>query len=280
MKATIKTFGLFALSFLMLILSTSLYAQDKKYDKVIKMNGEEFNATVTDIQGNSITYVYPGETLKYTMPKNEVYKIVFVSGRTQVITQPSSVMAESDKPGYLPIDQNLVAVLPYNFLVNGEYNQEEGFAAQSFNYSFYLKKQGSFNKKLQPTETTNQLLINAGINSDNIRGYSITELARILGVGGIIKGTINVNLTQSSTKYTAIENKEHEYDKNKSTATKITSENATTTDEYKTVVDLTVFDGNTGEVIWNKNRISFSSQRDAYRATIKYLFKKTPYYNK
>jgi len=174
----------------MLILSTSLYAQDKKYDMIIKMSGEEFNATVTDIQGDNITYVYPGENLKYTIPKNEVYKIVFASGRTQVISQPSAVTAESDKPEYLPIDQNLAAVLPFNFLVNEEYNQEEGFAAQSFNYSFYLKKQDSFNKKLQPTETTNQLLINAGINSDNIRGYSITELASILGVGGIIKGTI------------------------------------------------------------------------------------------
>ncbi len=280
MKATIKTFGLLVLSFLMLLLSTSLYAQDKKYDKVIKMNGEEFNATVTDIQGDNITYVYPGETLKYTISKDEVYKIVFVSGRTQVITQPSSVMAESDKPEYLPIDQNLVAILPFNFLANGEYNQEEGFAAQSFNYSFYLKKQSSFNKKLQPTETTNQLLIKAGISSDNIRGYSITELARILGVGEIIKGTINVNLTQSNTEYTTTENKQHKYDKNKSTTTKITNENATTKDEYKTVVDLTVFDGNTGGIIWNKNRIAFSSQRDAYRATIRYLFKKTPYYNK
>lgn len=56
-------------------------AQDEKGDVVVLFNGEKKTGKVVAIGGSSIKFSYVEETLEYELPKKDVNKIIFPSGR-------------------------------------------------------------------------------------------------------------------------------------------------------------------------------------------------------
>ena len=67
--------------FLSLFLGVSLYAQDK----VVLKNGEELNVKVVKNDEKNIEFQYPGESMVNVKNKREIKKIVYESGREEVI---------------------------------------------------------------------------------------------------------------------------------------------------------------------------------------------------
>lgn len=67
--------------FLSLFLGVSLYAQDK----VVLKNGEELNVKVVKNDEKTIEFQYPGESMVNVKNKREIKKIVYESGREEVI---------------------------------------------------------------------------------------------------------------------------------------------------------------------------------------------------
>ena len=64
----------------------SVYAQqentpEKKCDTVKMKSGETKIGSVTDITDDVIRFVHKGETLNYSLKKNDIEKIIFSSGR-------------------------------------------------------------------------------------------------------------------------------------------------------------------------------------------------------
>ena len=75
----------------------------------------------------------------------------------------------------------------------------EGKEIQNALHSWYLKRQkrGSLTVKVQTPRITNTKLRKAGVTDENIEDYLPEELAKILGVDGIIMGTFHTSKPMS-----------------------------------------------------------------------------------
>lgn len=73
--------------------------------------------------------------------------------------------------------------------------KDEGKGVQSALESYFLKKKGQkgFTVDFQEISKTNALLAKAGITQDNLVEYTTEDLAKILGVDGVISGTLYTN---------------------------------------------------------------------------------------
>src|SRR4030095_15015198 len=60
-----------------------------KFDVVLKANVDEMVGKVTEMGDDFIKFVYKGETLSYTVKKQDILKITYASGRVEVINKPS-----------------------------------------------------------------------------------------------------------------------------------------------------------------------------------------------
>ena len=89
MKNLFNSTPLTVLSFLIFFLSFSVTAQDSA-DTVIMMDGKERKGKVTAINDSEITFIFTGETLEYKIKRAEVNKIIFASGRTQLISKKAT----------------------------------------------------------------------------------------------------------------------------------------------------------------------------------------------
>lgn len=85
-----KSLTLIFCTLAMLCVGTVVSAQDAT-DKVYMLNGDVNEGTVKSIADQSITFIYKGESLEYTFEKSKINKIVFGSGRTQVINKEEQV---------------------------------------------------------------------------------------------------------------------------------------------------------------------------------------------
>jgi hypothetical protein len=116
---------------------------------------------------------------------------------------------ESEKFDELSQDHNSLAIIP--FLTNLELKDEissaelkdlkekEGYAVQDALETYFSKrkKKKKFSVEFQNTKNTNAILKQNGISYDNIDVYGVKELAQILGVDGIISGTLDLNVLLS-----------------------------------------------------------------------------------
>ncbi|MEZ4971506.1 MAG: hypothetical protein R2814_17905 [Flavobacteriaceae bacterium] len=116
---------------------------------------------------------------------------------------------ESEKFDELSQDHSHLAIIP--FLTNLELKDEissaelkdlkekEGYAVQDALETYFSKrkKKKKFSVEFQNTKNTNAILKQNGISYDNIDVYSVKELAQILGVNGIISGTLDLNVLLS-----------------------------------------------------------------------------------
>ena len=116
---------------------------------------------------------------------------------------------ESPRFDELTKDHKVLAILP--FVANLDLKEEvrenelkelaerEGYAVQNALETYFSirKKRKKFNVDFQNTNDTNALLAKEGITYENLDIYTIKELSDILGVDGIISGSLNLNILLS-----------------------------------------------------------------------------------
>lgn len=123
---------------------------------------------------------------------------------------PLAVFAQKDiflspKFNELTKEHKVLAIIPFKSVLDLNTTQKadseeiEGKAVQTGleNYFNQRKKRKKFTVEFQEIKTTNQILEEQKINYDDIGLYSSKDLARILGVDGIISGSIQLNVLLS-----------------------------------------------------------------------------------
>jgi len=214
--------------FLLLLLSVSVQSQQnsKNNDIIVLSNGQLIQAQVTRVSDDVINFQYPGETVQNEINVGNLDKIVFASGRTQKFsssgmvngnnsqmsssvrqtesrpsTQPNEVQTQisetvgtykSDEVYLLPsFEKNSIAVLPFNFVENGQYASE--LAGESTNYATnYISQQAEkYGLNVQNINTTVKQLMSAQIDLDVLSATPAKKLLQISNTEYIIKVNIN-----------------------------------------------------------------------------------------
>lgn len=262
------------------LMTIQAFAQDKT-DIVYKTNGEELKGEVKSVDDQAIRFTYSGETLQYTIKKEEINKIVFASGRTEIISGTTAATgAPATTNAAITADRhNKIAILPFSFLTDGQPGEELGLKVQ--NECFALLSSHSGDKKLLDNHTTNALLIKAGVTSQNIAGYTMDEICTMLGVEYVISGMVTMDKTSqtnynSNTQSTSATRKK---DAGKSSSSSYGSSSSTSTQNYSTTLALNIYNDK-GENIYSKDRKAFWNLQDAYKSTLEYLIKRSPVYQK
>jgi len=267
--------------FACIIMVAALYssAQTKavqKFDTVYMKSSEIKIGSITAMNDVSIDFVHKGETLSYTLKKPDIVKIVFSSGRVEMINDP-----EASKAAVAPVDHhNKAAVLPFNYInTQQENNPEMGFKVQQECYTFLSNK--SVSLQIQDPVTTNAMLGKAGITPENIRNYTMPELCNILGVAYVLRGTVTSNMSSVTSSGNASYNAKDgsSADKNgvsnKSSGSVYASN--TTQENFRTSVLMEIYTDE-GKKVYGQDRTSFWTTVDAYKNTLQFLLKKTPIY--
>ncbi|GAB2487661.1 hypothetical protein [Algoriphagus taiwanensis] len=271
-------------------------AQDKKVDTILKINGDELQGTVKEISPSSIKFSYAGEELTYEVPKSDIIKITFASGRIEFFNKPN-LSSESGnapagaKPGpefNQPQDHhNKVAILPFHYLIDKQNASEEiTYQVQMEAYSYLNRHIGALT--LQDVNETNALLIRNGVNEGNMRGFTMGEICNILGVEYVIQGTITQDRTtvtsSSSSSYSQKSSTSSDSKNNFIGAINGSSKGSASTysssqQNYSTAISMNIYTDK-GENIYSQSHTGFWPTTDAYKITLQYLLKRTPIYRK
>jgi TolB-like protein len=267
---------------------TQGFAQSKT-DAVIMLNGERKEGKVLGIQVNTVKFKYSGEELEYELPKEEISKIQFASGRVEVINEaPQRAASHVSQPSRSlsnPADRkNKIAVLPFGFVSNEPGLQSEQMSKQlQANAAASLRKNTS-NIIVQDPLTTNRLLARNNIDMNDAASVDPQEMALVLGVEYVVFGTVDVinkgTISTGSASTTYKDKEKQNRDKNskeiKASGTAVTSNNAITSSNYETKVALNIYtDG--GSTYYSKSRSAIGNQADSYSNTLDYLIKRTPF---
>lgn len=260
---------------------TSFSQSTMKNDVILKTSGEELTGKVQEITENEIKFVYAGETLVYQIKKAEIAKITFSSGRVEMFNSPKPASAQADsiaKSG-LEAHHNKIAVLPFSYLVNKQdAGAEMTYKVQNEVYSIMNAHSGYMT--VQPTQTTNALLLKAGITGANVRSFTMGEICNILGVEYVIQGTITQDLTSvSSSSSGSTTYNEKNTSTTRTVGTVSGASSSYTSQNYSTNVTMNIYTDK-GETIFSQDHQSFWSSDDAYKTTLNYLLKRTPIYQK
>lgn len=273
----IATFGMILLCQFMSFAQSTL-----KNDIVLKTSGEELTGKVQEIGDTDIKFVYAGETLVYQIKKSDIAKITFSSGRVEIFNSPKPSQAKIDsisKSG-LEAHHNKIAILPFSYLLDKQdAGQEMTYKVQNEVYAIMNAHSGYMT--VQPTQTTNALLLKAGITGANVRSFTMGEICDVLGVEYVIQGTITQNktsITSSSSGSTTVNAKTNE-NTNRTVGTVNGYSSSYSTQNYSTNVTMNIYTDK-GETIFSQDHQSFWSSDDAYKVTLNYLLKRTPIYQK
>ncbi len=145
--------------------------------------------------------------------------LLFISLSLTAMAQ-SKAIYENPKFYSLAKNHHKLAVLPFSVQVGlrpkeresmtteqiAEMERKEGIAAQNALVSWFLKKQKSkpFDIEFQDVQATNALLMKAGIDINNISGYTPQELAKILEVDAVMGGLIQTTKPISEGAFVAM----------------------------------------------------------------------------
>jgi len=281
---------------LSIILVTQICSQDSGNDIVLMSNGDEKAGKVTEINQTNIKFIHDGETLLYTLNISDIIKITFSSGRIEFFNKPSqdnsstiSNRAQNTSSGNLMDHHNKIGILPFTYILNkADAGEAMTYKVQNEAYSFISNHVGFL--KLQDPNTTNALLIKAGVNNNNMRGYTMGEICDILGVEYVIQGSI----TQSETAAVTSSYQSSSYSRDQknqnnqrhsigliNSIKSVSSSSSSTAQRinYETSITMNVFKDN-GDNIFSKDHTSIWIGDDAYKVTLKYLLKRIPLYRK
>ncbi|RPE09199.1 hypothetical protein EGT74_19535 [Chitinophaga lutea] len=253
------------------------FAQSLKNDVILKLNGEELTGKVVKINDGDVEFAYAGETLVYNIKKAEIMKITFGSGRIQVFNNQPQASAEKpqNSPG-LEDHHNKVAILPFTFVRDGQ-PADDAISEQVQNECFsYMSKHAGVFTILNP-RTTNAMLIKAGINRQNIKGYTMDDLCNMLGVEYVVDGVVNMNKTTQTT-YQSVSGTAKSKDDDKDRKVNAYSY-GTATQNFQTKLSLAIYNDK-GTSVYDQDRTSFWNTQDAYKNTLEYLLKRSPLYTK
>lgn len=283
---------LFVLLFLA-VFSLAAFSQstkEVKYDVITKLNGEEMQGTIKEVTDTEIKFSYKGESVLYSLKKTDVYKVVFSGGRTEIFTKPDSVPAQpsqpetpatttaTDIPAASADDRrNKVAVLPFVFVKdNQSMGDDMAYKVQDETYKYLVKHSPMYT--IQDTRTTNALLIKAGVTRDKMRGFTMDEVCRILGVEFLLDGTVS-QATGAQSNYSNSSSNTRENNKNTGWNT-TNSGSSTTYNNIRTTVSISVFNDKNENVYNNSHQAVISSSDGAYANTLDYILKRSPFYKK
>ncbi len=264
-----------------LLLGTAFTALAQGQNDVIYMlDGKQMEGKVTSMGSSTIKFTYKGEALEYELSKDDINKITFTSGRTEII-HDAAAAAKTTSTAEERKDK--IAVLPFDYITNDGTVMAESMrdVVQSACYKSIKENTGSLN--LQDPATTNALLAKNSISFDNIKTFTPKEIAEILAVEYVVYGTANVQnkgaFTYGSGVTTTTGKENTDKNKNttkKTTNTAVTSSSSSTLITYNTHIDLSIYNDQ-GAGIYTESRESFGSGQDAYIATINYLVKRCPF---
>ena len=281
------------------------HAQDSNYDIILKTNGEEMEGNVKEIGDDSLKFVYKNESIEYKVPESDIVKITFGSGRIQFFNKfntggnsaqsSSQSNTSSNKSPKLSLEDhhNKVAILPFAYLRNdqdGSKTKSNKIQSEAFN--LYNKNRASLS--FQAPQTTNALLIKAGIRNNNIEGFTMGEICNVLGVEYVIQGMISIEKTNQ----TSISNSSSTTKKSGGRAhvdskgriigdiwggngkrTTSSSTVSTNIQNYSTSMTINIYNDK-GDSIFSQDHSSFWQTQDAYKITLKYLTKRSPLFKR
>ncbi|SHJ86721.1 hypothetical protein SAMN04487911_14717 [Arenibacter nanhaiticus] len=116
---------------------------------------------------------------------------------------------ESDKFDFLTKDHKTLAIIPFlthldlkESLSDSEklaLEMKEGYAVQNALETYFsrIKKKRKFSVEFQNIKNTNAILAQNNISYENIDVYTVKELSLLLGVDGIISGSMDLNILLS-----------------------------------------------------------------------------------
>lgn len=229
----------------------SLNAQNAS-DHIFLTNGETIAVKVKKVAPNTITYIYLEEDLENIVEKDDVVKIVFKSGREQQFSGASSSVLGSKSADYQypQMKANLGAVLPFEFLFEGELSSQEGLEAQEYYYRDLQRKPERNTIIYQDPEITWKRLRKAGITkAGQLKNYDMDEIAKIVGAGTLVCSKIVVSYR--STVSSSSESSTVRVDK-KNRVKGYSSQNSISRDEFETMVYFKIYDKN-GKKLWMKS---------------------------
>jgi hypothetical protein len=277
-----------ALTVLMLILlSTSAFAQAKKLDKIITKDYQIIECTVSKMSDKTVVYSMPNETMTIEIDVSKIARIDFASGRSQtfaaaettVDSAPSSTNNASVNHD-ATFKENTVAVLPVPFVNSENMTNSEEMAkfAQNDIYNKLLDKSSHIvSLTIQDLRTTNSLLRKAGIDYKNIDETPIDELQKILGVDNIVAAKVSYTVTENKTA-TAYSSQNAKVNDNKVKANEATVANTNTQLLFDYHVYFDMYKNNSK--IYTQNRKPMFKIKDSWMDTVTYLLKRSPIYTK
>lgn len=244
-----------------------------KEDSVLMMSGEVKHGKITGVGTDAVSFVHSGEKLEYSLKKTDIQKIMFASGRTEIVTTP--VAAKKTEDNYPPMEHNLIAVLPFKYRSVGEPLEQINATKEKLQddtYSYLSKRNGLY--KFQDPQTTNALLIRNGIDENSIRGYTFDELCKILGTEYIIQGGLSrsskENIASAETK--TIKSDDDRTRQNKAASTVVER-------TYQNEVSVLIYNRQ-NDKIFDNHRTAILSGEASYKDALFYMLKRCPVYNK
>ena len=274
-------FSLFCVTFL----TITSFAQN--YDIILKTNGEEMEGHVNSIDDRTIDFNYKNETLHYKVDKIDIAKITFASGRVEFFNAKNSDGNKADLENH----HNKVAILPFAY-IKDERDGSKSVSNRIQEETYSLFKNHNADLEYQDPKTTNALLIKAGVTNNNIAGYTMGEICHILNVEYVIQGTVSVQKTSKNTyggtASTTKNSGNAHVDKNghligdiygSGKSKTYQAHTSSTIQNYGTSMVMNIYNDR-GDNLFSQEHESFWNTEDAYKITLKYLAKRTPFYKK
>lgn len=272
---------------MLVLISTNIFAQAKKLDKIITKDYRVIECTISKISDKTVVYSMPNETMTIEIDVSKIARIDFASGRSQTFAEAENTInstPSSTKNASVNQDAafkaNTVAVLPVPFVNSENMTNSEEMAkfAQNDIYDKLLDKSSNILPlTVQDLRTTNSLLRKAGIDYKNIDETPIDELHKILGVDNIVAAKVSYTVTQNQTS-TAYTSQNAKVNDNKVKGSEATIANTNTQLLFDYHVYFDMYKNNSK--IYTQNRKPLFRLKDAWMDSVSYLLKRSPIYVK
>lgn len=270
---------------LALLFVTTIFAQTKKLDKIIKKDYEVIECTIIKETDAVVEYKLPNETMTIALDISKIARIDLASGRTQTFADPVHQEAPSvstvNSSGAV-LKTNTIAVLPVPYVNSENLTNSEEMAkfAQNDIYTKLIDKSSNiYPLTVQDLRDTNSLLRKAGYDYKNIDEVSITELQNILGVDNIIAAKVSYTVGQNQTTGTyGGGNVKINDDNNKAKANNYSISNTHTDLSYNYHVYFDMYKN--GSKIYTQSREPIFKLKDSWMDSVSYLLKRSPIYVK
>lgn len=273
-----------SLLFLILFISglSIVTAQDKP-DIVLMLNGQQKEGKVKAINANSIKFVYTGEDLEYEIKKANIHKIEFGSGRVEIINQAAQPTRTNAPMASAAERKNKIAVLPFDFVTNDPSVMPESLGEEEQTHCVESVRKNTSGLTVQDPVITRALLAKNQIDREQLKALTPGEVAKLLGVEYVIYGTTNLENkgtnTSSSQVTTYKESKDKAKNQTNNSGKAITTNSSYSVTNYNTHIALRIYNDK-GQNIYSDSRNSFGTGMDAYKGSINYMIKRTPFGSK